>query len=243
MPNRRTPADAPEIDIAQALRACEAVAEWPDEARSAFAAIGQVVHHARGVLLHRHGTPHSRFFVVLRGAIEFSRVLPDGRQYVMPYVPPGQLVGIAALLGEQPHLFDVRTRIDSTLLQFADEELRAFLLARPGQLLSIAAALSHRYSRLFEQMEVLSMMSLRQRLARALLELAASFGRAAGDAVDISLRVAQDDLGAMTAASRQRVNVEFRALVAEGIVGVRYGRINIQDIARLRELAGRTSTE
>jgi CRP-like cAMP-binding protein len=243
MPSRQTLSRVPNVDTAEVLRACEVVSDWPDDARSEFAALGRVVHHARGVLLHRHGSPHSRFYVVLEGAVEFSRVLPDGRQYVMPYVPAGQLVGIAALLGKQPHLFDVRARVESTLLEFPGDAARDFLLSRPEQLMSIAAALSRRYSRLFEQMEVLSMMSLRQRLARVLLELATSFGRPREDGIEISLRVAQEDLAGMTAASRQRVNVELGSLVDKRILDVHYGRINISDIERLREMAGRISTE
>ena len=67
----------------------------------AFAALGRLVELRRGALLHRHGAAYSGFYVLLEGAVEFSRMLPDGRQYVMPYVPPGQLFGLAILLGEE----------------------------------------------------------------------------------------------------------------------------------------------
>jgi CRP-like cAMP-binding protein len=230
-------------ELQEALRSCEAIGEWPDACRFEFARLGRCIERRQGVLLHRRGTVHSGFYVLLQGAVEFSRVLPDGRHYVMPYIPAGQLFGVAALLGNCPHLFDVRTRVDSRLLHFDDEALRAFLLQRPAQLMSLAAILSSRYSRLFEQLEVMAMMPLRQRLARVLLELAAGFGQAKGGDVEITLRVAQEDLAAMAAGSRQRVNVEFGALTAEGILSVSYGSITVHDIERLRKEAGRTSNE
>lgn len=229
--------------IFEALSSSDVIRDWPKVARMELSQLSRVSYRARGALLHRHGEPESRFYVLVEGAVEFSRVLPDGRNYVLPYVAAGQPFGLAAVLAKQPSLFDVRTRVDSTLLWFPREELRGFLLDRPELLISISAALSRRFSRVYEQLEILSSMSLRQRLARALLDLAAAFGRPAVSGIELSLRVAQDDLAAMVAASRQRVNVEFRAMATQGILSSTYGRITIANMARLHEIAGRTSTE
>jgi len=235
----RNPKPAP-FDLMAALRVSEVIGEWPDEAREQLAALAQVQRHPRGALLHRRGYPETRFFAIAGGAVECCRVLPDGRYHVLPYLPAGRVFGLAAVLANHPHLFDVRTRTDSTLVCFDGSEMRQFLLARPELLISVAASLSRRFVSLYEQLEDVSNKSLRQRLARVVLQLAHSFGHPCRAGLEVSLRVAQDDLAAMAAASRQRVNVEFGAMVAEGVLSAHYGRITVHDIPRLEEIAGRT---
>ncbi|MBT2304814.1 Crp/Fnr family transcriptional regulator [Variovorax paradoxus] len=202
-----------------------------------MSSFAEVSRHRRGALLHRRGDAQSQLYVVTEGALEFSRVLPDGRTYVLPYLPPGQAFGLAAILADEPALFDVRTRAETILVHIRRNLLKDFLMRHPHLMASIVTGLSRRYCQLYEQLEVFSMMSLRQRLARVLVQLAGSFGQPAEEGVHLSLRISQDDLAALTAASRQRVHLEFRQLVAEGIVISTYGSITIRDLALLNERA------
>lgn len=220
------------------LRACAIFREWPDAALWHIARRSEVTSHKRGVLLHRRGDAQSRLYIATEGALELSRVLPDGRRYVLPYLPPGVPVGLPAILADEPALFDVRTRLGTTLVHVRRDILKEFLLSHTELLVTVASAISRRYCDLFEQLEMVAMLSLRQRLALVILKLAGSFGVSNERGVSLSLRVSQDDLAALTAASRQRVNIEFRQFMEEGLLASSYGSITILDPEGLRRKGG-----
>lgn len=217
------------------LRACEALGAWPDAALWELAALAQVTNYSRGTLLHRRGDSRTRLFVVMHGALEFSRVLPDGRTYVLPYLPPGEPWGLAPILADRPAMFDVRTRVETTLVHVSRDNLKYFLQGHPELQTALVSTLSRRYCQLYEQLEAVSTLPLRQRLARVVLQLAESFGIDEEGGTRLSLRVSQEDLAALTAASRQRVNVEFKQFATEGILTSSYGSITVADMSRLRQ--------
>jgi CRP/FNR family transcriptional regulator, cyclic AMP receptor protein len=234
----------PDVDTAFGrLRASPDFAEWPDASLRELAALGEILWLKRGALLFRQGLPARSIFVVLEGAMQFSRSRPDGTDFVIGYYAPGQPFGLTALFDHQFVEFDARAKADTALLRVDRERLRPYLLEHPALLLSLAGAWSNRRRQVYEQLEVVSTMPLRQRLARVILRLAASFGQAGDEGLRISIRVSQDDLAALAAASRQRVHVEFKALVAEGVIASRYGSIVVINSAGLQQRAGRTALE
>ena len=229
--------------VFEALRGSVDFDEWPDASLRELAALAEVVRLKRGALLMRRGSPAQAFFVVLQGAMQFSRNLPDGTPFVIGYYAPGQPFGLTALFDNQLTEFDARAKADTVLMRVTREVLRPYLLEHPPLLLSLASAWSNRRRQVYDQLEVVSTMPLRQRVARVILRLAASFGETTPRGRKISIRVSQEDLAALAAASRQRVHVEFKILVAEGVVAGNYGTITVLDTERLQQRAGRTALE
>jgi CRP-like cAMP-binding protein len=80
-----------------------------------------------------------------------------------------------------------------------------------------------------------ALMPLRGRLARHLVMLLDHHRTLpGGGGVDLALQVSQEELAAMLAATRQRLNRELKALESEGIISLAYKRIRVLDRDALR---------
>ncbi len=189
--------------------------------------------YKHGVLLYRMGDPVQGLYVVVTGALENSLPQSTGRRFVLGYVPPGDSIALVPTLDERTALSDVRAHGDTTVVLVPRNPLRALLERQPTLLFRLATDLCHNIRRFGAHIERLTMLRLRQRVAHSLLSLAGSYGHTTGAGIDIELKVSQDDLAAMLSVSRQRVNVELRLLVSEGIVSTRYSHVTILDQARL----------
>jgi CRP-like cAMP-binding protein len=90
---------------------------------------------------------------------------------------------------------------------------------------------------MFAAIEDLNVLPLEARLAKQVLNLAASYGKRDADGIEIGLRLAQEDLAQLLGASRQRVNRELKAMERRGVLSARYGRLRLRDEVLLRAIA------
>ena len=98
--------DAPETAsrrIQQVLRDVDLFASLPSRDLERVAMAGQIGTLAPGEFLFRAGDETDRFFVILSGAIEIVRILPDQDGPVpVAYLSPGEAIGEMGLLSGAP---------------------------------------------------------------------------------------------------------------------------------------------
>ena len=81
------------------------------------------------------------------------------------------------------------------------------------------------------------LLTLPSRLAKKLVSLGRSYGVATADGSLIDLRLQQQELGDMVGTSRESINKQLRAWVAEGIIDVQRGYVTIKREKELEEIA------
>jgi CRP-like cAMP-binding protein len=86
--------------------------------------------------------------------------------------------------------------------------------------------------------EGLALLDVPVRLARLLLQLAQEHGEPAGSRCRIGLRLSQQELGNLIAATRESVNKHLRLWEAKGLIGTEQGWITLHDRGALEILAG-----
>jgi CRP/FNR family cyclic AMP-dependent transcriptional regulator len=212
--------------------------DWPPPVFAKVVDMARIARYKSGARLHQAGEPVDALHVVVSGALQLGRSQPNGRQYILVYLSPGEAIGLIPAIDGKGALFNARAHADTSVVIIPWQPLRELLEAHPKLLFGIATVLCARTRLLYEQLELLAMVPLPQRLARMLLILGEAYGRETQNSVDIDLRLSQDELAAMIAVSRQRVNAEIRALVKDRIVLSRYGHVVILDRRRLLERAG-----
>lgn len=151
--------------------------------------------------------------LVVAGLIRAFMTAPDGRQITVRYVRPGELLGIAAIVGG-PAPVSIQSLTDATLLMLNVQTLQKSAQSEPKVGWLMAQEITRR---LYETLEALAgntFGSLRQRLARHLLDLAAS--RQQGRSLVI--KATQQELADAVGSVRPVVARILRDLRAEGII-------------------------
>jgi CRP-like cAMP-binding protein len=111
--------------------------------------------------------------------------------------------------------------------------------ANPALNTSILEQLSWGNWQMMNTVHMLAFFNLPQRVAQVLLNLATMFGRPdEKGGIRLGLRFTQEELAELAGARRETLSTVLQDFREEGILDLRYARIDIKDIDALRKLAG-----
>jgi CRP-like cAMP-binding protein len=190
--------------------------------------------HTRGAaLFHEHDDSDS-VVVVLAGRVKVSTVTEDGREVVLAFRGPGDLVGELSAIDRRPRSATVTAVEPVEALTLAASEFRAFLHAHPRVALLLLEMLSRRLRDADRKRVEFAAHDTVGRVSARLVELAEAHGRPAGGGVEITLPLSQEELAGWTGASREAVGKALQLMRGLGWVATQRRRITVLDLEALR---------
>lgn len=192
---------------------------------------------SRGEFVYRAGDASERVAFVHGGRVKTSRRSRCGKALMIGHFGPGDVVGESSLFDQAPREESAKA-VEATLLtEVPSEVLHATLMSSATALAALAALLGRRRRLLEEKLERLVLREAPAKLAAQLLELAADFGSASDDGVQINLRVTQSELAAMIGSARETVSGDLARFERAGLVSRSERRLTLSDLARLERVA------
>ena len=219
-------------DVDQAL-AHSFLADLPPELTGRLREEGERADYPAGTTIYRAGADPLAALVVA-GTLRVYLTSVQGRQVTIRYARPGDVLGIAVLVGgpartgvqavEPASVFRISAR---TLTAAAHEDARVAW--------AIAQELNRRLYDTLEQTAVNAFGSVRQRVAAHLLDLASAQQHPRGRLV---ARVSQQELADAAGSAREVVARTLRDFRVAGIVSTAADSVVILDAARLYAESG-----
>jgi CRP/FNR family transcriptional regulator, cyclic AMP receptor protein len=169
--------------------------------------------------------------LVVSGLVRVFVTAPDGRTLTVRYCRPGALMGVFSVFVQRFVLpASTQALVDAELLQISPVVTRQ-LAARDGRVaMALLADLSERVQSFVAEIPGSAFTSVRQRVARHLLDLASQRMSEHGELVVL---VSQRDLAEAVGTVREVVVRVLRELRQEGVVRTERDRIVVVDPARL----------
>ena len=190
--------------------------------------------HTRGaVLFHEHDDSDS-IVVVLSGRVKVSTVTEDGREVVLAFRGPGDLVGELSAIDRRPRSATVSAVEPVEGLTLAASEFRAFLHAHPRVALLLLEMIMRRLRDADRKRVEFAAHDTVGRVSARLVELAEAHGRPVGAGVEITLPLSQEELAGWTGASREAVGKALQLMRGLGWVATQRRRITVLDLEALR---------
>jgi CRP/FNR family transcriptional regulator, cyclic AMP receptor protein len=189
-----------------------------------------------GDLIGARGEPPEEWIACAKGAVRVSSVSILGKQITLTYVEPGIWFGDVSIFDGDRRTHDAYAHGDTTVVCVAKADFKK-ILANHAELYEALLRLhARRIRQLYGLVEDLNTLPLRARLAKQLIHLARSYGVPSLDNsqdVRIGLQLAQEELAQLLGASRQRVNLELKAMEREDTIRIEPGGLVIRDRAAL----------
>lgn len=230
-----------DADLREAIHAAftanPCLKSWPAHAIDALCDAGHLRTWTNGELIFARDEPCDDIQVVLSGAIEMSWTNAAGVRAVAVYMWPNEVINFIPVLDRRGSMHDQRAHGSTTLFHIPGQALFDLFAREPVLLRNVLDLICLRSRALHGRMSRTALAGFRARMADQLLALAEWHGRQTERGVELTIRLSQEDLAALLAASRQSVNKELRWLVRNGIVDVRYSRLTVIDMKALRELS------
>lgn len=197
----------------------------------------RIVRRAIHEPMHRVGDAVDELTLVVDGVLEVSRVSALGKRHVVSFLEPGQVFGLIPLLDCKGGIHDTRAHGELTLLQIPRSEVLQALSADEAFRGAVLKLLCERSRGTYGLLMDHVLLSLRVRTARAIYNLALTYGIHRGSRIVIALRLSQEELSDMLGVTRQSTNRELKLLAGEGLIRLGQSAIELLDIEALRRVA------
>ena len=196
--------------------------------------------YRRGQTIFQKDDPGSSMMAVLNGRVRIGAMSLEGKEITLNMIDAGEVFGEIALLDGKPRSADATAFEDTQLLVIERRHFVPYLEGDKDLALRLLAVLCERLRRTSETLGDFVMFDLEARLGRTLIKLAGDYGRAAGPAVRIGIKLSQNDLSRLVASSRESVNKQMRAWEDEGLVVKDAGLLTIKLPDELKRRVGLT---
>lgn len=199
----------------------------PENVRQQLAALAVEKRFDAGETLFHEGDPCEGLFLIGEGTVKISKSSASGREIMLAMESAPSSVAEVPLFDEGVYPATVKATTPVTAFLLRKEDFRRFCLQHPEVALRVFAVLGKRLRQLVSLIEAITFGSVRQRLARILLE---SYERGEIEGAPLT----HEELAMRLGTVREVVSRNLARFQAEGMVRVDRRRIEITDPEALR---------
>jgi CRP-like cAMP-binding protein len=190
--------------------------------------------YRRGATVFHEGGGSDEIVVVLSGRVKVSTVTADGKEVVLAFRGPGDLLGELSAIDGDPRSATVAALEPVEAAVVTATDFRAFLSAHPRVAILLLEMLARRLRDADRKRVEFGAHDTLGRVAARLVELAERYGEPVTDGVRITLPLSQEELAGWTGSSREAVGKALHALRGLGWVRTERRRITVLEMEPLR---------
>lgn len=200
-------------------------------------AIRSTASYPAGAVLYVEGQNPRGVFILCQGRAKLTASSADGKTLILKIVEPGEVLGLSSTVSGKPYEATVEL-LEPTQVNFIRrDEFLGFLRKHGDAALRVAQQLSQNYHTAYQEIRTLGLsQSASEKLARLLLEWAASENSGRGQKVKLTLT--HEEIAQMIGTSRETVTRAFADLKKRKFIEVRGATVTIRDRSALESLVG-----
>lgn len=206
-----------------------------DSDRDAVLKLGGPRRFARGERLMHQGDPGDHLLILLDGHVKASVTDSRGREMVLSFRGPGDVLGELTFTSGDPRSSSVAAIESVEARAIAASEFRSHLEQHPTAALTLIDVISRRFREANTARSQFGELDTVGRVAARLIELCERYGDHTDAGIQITLPVTQDDLGSWTASSRAGVANALRTMRELGWIQTERRRLTVLDLGALRQ--------
>lgn len=191
----------------------------------------------KGGLLFSQGESASGFYLVVKGKIKIFRLSPQGQEYILRIVGPGETLAEAAVFSGKTYPASAEALEDSQLYYLNKSEFLSLIQKSPQLALNMLTGLSLLLRQLAQQVEDLSLKEVSARLARFLLLEAQEISPIPTDGLKIPLKMKKGLLASRLGTIGETLSRTLAKMKQREIINIDRDLITIQNFQALQEVA------
>lgn len=190
-----------------------------------------------GAALMHEGQLGGEVFILRSGRVKVTSTTREGREIVLGFCGPGDVLGELSVIGGHPRSGDVEALEPVEALAIAASDFTDLLERRPSLSLALLRQVAKRFLDADRKCVEFGASQTLGRVAARLVELSERYGEQVETGTMITLPISQEELGGWTGASREAVAGALRTLRGLGSISTERRRITVLDLEALRAQA------
>lgn len=184
----------------------------------------------KGDMVYMAGDRGGKLYVLHVGRVKISRLNMSGKEQVIRVIGPGEFMGELSLFGSMPLTDNAEVIETSTMCVIEGAKLKGLMAKYTSIAFKVMDELSRRLEKVETLLEAISLNSVEQRLAQALLTLS-------GDKNDVILRMTKGDFASQMGMSQETLSRKLTVFQDDGLIALKgHKRIIILNRAGLEEI-------
>lgn len=159
-----------------------------------------------GESLFRAGDPGDGCYCIQTGLVKIVVASQQGEERIISLLGPGAIVGELSIIDGEPRSASVFAVSECALSFVSRARFEKFTEAHPELMSYLVRTLALRLRKADDALAATTFLSVKGRLARALLNLAEYTGEKKGGRIELRLKISQGDLAAMAGVARENVS-------------------------------------
>ncbi|MFF2367048.1 Crp/Fnr family transcriptional regulator [Streptomyces sp. NPDC058122] len=181
------------------------LARLESEDRSALLSLGRELSFTPRTVLLRQSEPSSHVLFVTHGWTKVTAAAANGYEALLALRGPGDIVGESAALTGRPRSATVTALEPVRTVALVREQFRDFLAGSPAVSFALLGLTSDRTRAADRRRLEFASMSVRERFAALLLDLARTNGHRTEEGIELSVPLSKQELAGSVGASREMV--------------------------------------
>jgi CRP/FNR family transcriptional regulator, cyclic AMP receptor protein len=217
-------------------RTPDLLSDLPEPLSAGLLAHAKPVNLSADASLFMAGDPGDGCYRLNEGLLKVSIASPSGAERILAILGPGAIVGDMAMIDGRPRSASVSALRDCKLSFVSRAAFEAFAAKQPEIYKNLLSLLAGRLRDTDQVVAAGSFLSLRGRVARALLDLGKAFGNdVGGGRIVIRQKISQSDVAAMAGIARENVSRILNDWMREKLVTRLSGYYCIENPAKLEK--------
>lgn len=198
--------------------------------RQAIRSRARLRHFAAGSTLMYDGQAGTEVLVLVSGRVKVSYLTKEGREVILDFRGPGELLGEMAVVDGRPRTNSVEAieAVDALVMTAAD--FKALVASSPTLANVLLQSMIRRFRDSDRKLIEFGASHTVGRVAARLVEMVERFGTATPDGHVIDLPISQDELAGWTGASREAVAKALASLRELGLITTDRRRFTVVDL-------------
>ena len=180
--------------------------------------------------------PSKTIYFLKTGRVKITKYLGDGSEKIIAIINPGEIFGEMAYLDEGQRTDYAVTLEPSMICAINKNDLAAFIEKNPELNLRLTKILGLKLRSFSERIEDLIFKDANQRIASFILRYAEKNGKKIGDQLFVKPFLKHQNIGELTACSRQTVNYLLTELRDKKIIDFDRSKLIINNVAELKKI-------
>lgn len=213
------------------------MASLDDDARTALLARGGNVSFRNRDVIVLQGDEGDSLYVLTGGVVKVTVTAENGAETILALRSRGDLIGEFAVMDRKPRVATARAVGVVGAIRISRTDFDAFGERHPAARETLTRSLLAKM-RASTDWYAQRARSARERLGRALYDLAADYGDPESDgSVIIPLELTQSEMGELAGTAVSTTERILAGLREEGVIVTGYKEVTVRDMARLRDIA------
>lgn len=192
----------------------------------------------KGAVLFQQGDEATHHYVIAWGRLRLDQATLDGKNIVLRFMGPGDLVGSVAVWRNIPYPATPLAVEETRVLAWSAPRMLELMESHPPLAMKAMSTIGGRIEELQERLQEAATQQVERRIAHTILRIAGQSGRKIEGGVEIPFALSRQDLAEMTGTTLHTVSRTLSAWIDEGILeGRRSSHLVIRRPHRLVEIS------